>query len=115
MPLTDATLNSLGTSLAALITHLAIHSADPGTTGTSPASSARQPVTWSVDADGDLTLTGTVNFTGGGVSLPATYVGGWSAITGGTFRGGWPITGDQTFNAAGNYSLTGLTINGTST
>ena len=114
MPLTDATLNSLGTHLSGLITHLAIHTADPGSTGTSPSAAARQPVTFTVDADGDLTITGAVNFTGGTANGPATYVAGWSAITGGTFRGAWALTGDQTFNSSGNYTVSALTINGTS-
>ena len=115
MPLTDATLQSMGNHLASLITHLAIHTADPGTNGANPSAAARQPVTWNVDSDGDLTISATINFTGGAANGPATHVGGWSALTAGTFRGGWALTGDQTFNAAGQYSVTALTINGTST
>lgn len=115
MALTDATLNLLGTSLAALCTHAALHTADPGTTGTSPSAAARQPIAFNVDADGDLTLTVTENFTGGASSGPCTHVGLWSAITSGTFRGGFALTGDQTFNAAGEYNVTGITINLTAT
>ena len=115
MPLTDASLQSLGNHLAGLITHLAIHTADPGTTGTSPSAAARQPVTWTVDADGDLTLSAPVNFTGGAANGAATYVAGWSALTAGTFRGAWVLTGDTTFNSAGQYTVSALTINGTST
>jgi hypothetical protein len=113
MPLTDATLNSLGTSLAALCTHASLHTADPGTTGANESSAGRQAVAFNVDADGDLTLTVTENFTGGAASGACTHVGLWSASSGGTFRGGFALTGDQTFNAAGEYNLTGLTINGT--
>ena len=113
--LTDAELNNLGTVLAGRITHLQLHSADPGAAGTTGVTSAgRQAVTWSVDADGDLTITGTLNFTGGAANGACTWVSGWSASTGGTFRGAWQLTGDTTFNSAGEYSLTGLTINGTS-
>jgi hypothetical protein len=115
MALTDATLNSLGTSLAALCTHASLHTADPGTTGTNESSAARQAVSFNVDADGDLTLTVTENFTGGAASGACTYVGLWSASSGGTFRGGFALTGDQTFNAAGEYNVTGITITGTST
>jgi hypothetical protein len=117
MPLTNATLNSLGTHLASLITHVSLHSADPGTTGTSETTAARRPVTWTVDADGDLTST-VLNFTGGAANGAVTHVGYWSALTGGTFRGGDPIPAgggnDLTFNASGQYNLT-PTINGTST
>ncbi len=115
MPLTDASLQSLGNSLAGLITHLAIHTADPLTTGANPSAAARQPVTWVVDADGDLTLSASVAFTGGAASGAATHVAGWSAVTAGTFRGAWPLVGDVTFNSAGSYTVTSLTVNGTST
>lgn len=111
MPLTDATLNLLGTELSTLCTHASLHTADPGTTGANPSAAARQPVTFNVDADGDLTLSTTENFTGGASSGPCTHVGLWNALTSGTFRGGFALTGDQTFNAAGEYDLTGLTIN----
>jgi hypothetical protein len=113
MPLTDGTLNSLGTHLAGLITHVSLHTAAPGSTGANESTAARLPVTWTVDADGDLTTT-QKNFTGGAANGPVHSTGYWSAITGGTFRGSDPVTGDTTFNAAGEYSAT-PTINGTST
>ena len=120
MALEDATLNSLGTSLAGLITHVELHTADPGAAGTAnQTAAARQAVTFTVDADGDLTITGNVNFTGGAASGAATWVSLWggagAATKGtGTFRGRYALTGDQTFNSAGEYTLTGLTLNGTS-
>ena len=114
MPLTDTTLQALGNHLATLITHVSLHTANPGTTGTNVTTASRQPVTWSVDADGDLTATAALNFTGGAAGGPVTYIGFWSASTGGTFRGSQILTGDTTFNAAGEYTVTGITINGTS-
>lgn len=113
MPLTDATLNSLGTSLATLITHVGLSTADPGTTGANPSAAARLPVTWAVDGDGDLT-TAAKNFTGGAANGPVHSVTYWSSLTAGTFRGADPVTGDTTFNSAGEYTAT-PTINGTST
>lgn len=115
MPFTDATLNLVGTYLAGLCTHASLHTANPGTTGTNESSAARQAVAFNVDADGDLTLTVTENFTGGAANGPCTYVGLWSASSGGTFRGGFALSGDQVFNANGEYNLTALTITGTST
>jgi hypothetical protein len=94
-----------------LCTHASLHTADPGGTGANESSAARQAVAFNVDGDGDLTLTVTENFTGGAASGACTHVGLWSAITGGTFRGGFALTGDQTFNAAGEYDVTGITIN----
>lgn len=113
MPLTDATLNSLGTHLGSLATHLSLHSADPGTTGINETTAARVAVSWTVDADGDLT-SGSKAFTGGASNGAVTHVGLWSANTGGTFRGSFALTGDTTFNSAGEYTVTQVTINGTS-
>jgi hypothetical protein len=116
MPLTDASLNSLGTSLAGLITHASLHTADPGSTGTNESAAARKAVTFSVDGDGDLTLSnGPLAFTGGTANGAVTHVGLWSASTGGTFRGSFALPASQTFNASGAYNVTGITVNGTST
>lgn len=114
MPLTDDTLNQVGTYLASLCPYMSIHTADPGTTGANESAAPRQACSFQVDADGDLTLVSTVSFTGGDPSGPAQYAGLWTAAVGGTFRGGFLLTGDNTFNAAGEYDVLSLTINGTS-
>ena len=117
MALNDATLNLVGTYLAGLITHAELHSADPGAAGTANQTTApRGAIAFNVDADGDLTITATESFTGGAASGACTFVSLWggagAATKGtGTFRGAYPLTGDQTFNAAGEYDVTGLTIN----
>ena len=113
MALNDAALTVAGSALSSAITHLAIHTADPGSTGLNPSSAARQPVTWT-NTNGDLTASN-IAFTGGAASGPATYVGYWSASTGGTFYGSDALTGDQTFNASGEYTITSAAINGAST
>src|SRR3954471_22605388 len=116
MPLTDTTLNLMGTYLTSIATHLTLHNGDPGTTGTNlVTTAARIAASWSVDADGDLTLSSTAAFTGAAANAPVSYVGLWSGLTGGTFRGGYALTGDSTCNAAGEYSVTQITINGTAT
>lgn len=119
MALNDSTLNLLGVELDSLITHAELHTGDPGAAGTAnQTTSARQAVSLSVDADGDLTLDSTVSFTGGAASGACTYVSLWGGAGAdtkgtGTFRGSFALTGDQTFNAAGEYDLTALTITGT--
>lgn len=113
MALTDGTLNALGTELASLALYVSLHTADPGTTGANESSAARVSVTFSVDADGDLTIPSTLSFTGGAASGACTHVGLWSASVAGTFRGGFALSGDTTFNAAGEYDVTALTITGT--
>jgi hypothetical protein len=117
MPLTDATLNLLGTYLTTLCTHITLHSADPGTTGTNLiTAAARVAAAWSVDADGDLTLSGAAAFTGATPGATVTHIGLWSAASGGTFRGGFARTsGDATVNSAGEYNVTDIAIAGTST
>ena len=114
MALTDGTLNLMGTYLTTLATHLSLHSADPGTSGTSPVGT-RVAASWSVDADGDLTLSAQAPFTGLTANQAVSHVGLWSASSGGTFRGGFALTGDTTANSSGEYNVTQITINGTST
>lgn len=88
MPLTEAEINAGVDFHSARITHLSLHTADPGTTGTSEVTGggyARKAVTWGAAAGGVAEETA-VSF-----DVPAnitvTHVGGWSAVSGGTFRG----------------------------
>lgn len=116
MPLTDATLNSMGTNLDGLITHVSLHTADPGLTGTSEVVGggyARLACALTVDADGDLTLDAPLAFSGPALGA-VSHIGLWSAVTAGTFRGGGALAGDTTFNAAGAYTVNTITITGTS-
>lgn len=116
MPLLDPLLNVGANAMADAATHLALHTADPGTTGTNQAASARVPANWSAASGGDITATDRA-FTGGTPGGPVTHVGLWSAATGGTFYGAFPLSesGDRAFNAAGELTLTSLTVNGSST
>lgn len=115
-PLNDSTLNLMGLYLETLISHAQLHSADPGGSGTSNVTTAaRQPVAFDVDADGDLSITGTVAFTGVAASGAVTHVTFWSASTGGTWRGTYAVVGDQAANTAGEFNVTGIVITGTST
>lgn len=85
------------------ITHFSIHTAGAVTASTSESTAARIPVTGVVDADGDITWTGPYTFTGGASNGPAIRVGYWSASSAGTYYGGFLLTGDQSFNSAGEY------------
>lgn len=112
MPLTTGALNSMATSLAGIATHLALHTADPGTSGANPSSAARVAAGWTAAANGGITTTNK-SFTGGTAGGPVTHVGLWSALTDGTFYGSFPITGDTSFSTSGTYTLTNLTVNST--
>ena len=113
MALNSSGLNVAGNALKTAITHLSLHTANPGTTGTNPSAAARQPVTWTV-TNGNLSASN-ISFTGGASSGPVTHVGYWSAVTGGTFYGADNLTGDTTFNSAGEYIVTSININASST
>lgn len=114
MPLNDALLNVGANAMAAAATHLAIHTAQPDAAGSNQSAAARVAAGWPAAATGDLTVTNKA-FTGGAANGPATHLGFWSAASGGTFYGYVALTGDQTFNAAGEYTVTSLVVNGSST
>jgi hypothetical protein len=81
---------------------------------TDQTSAARVQLASSVAA-GVITATGVpYNFTGTPLD-GATHALFYSASTGGTFYGYDALTGDQAFNAAGEYSITALTVTGSST
>lgn len=113
--LNDTLLNSGNTTMQGLATHLQLYTAEPNAAGTTFVSSAaRQPITWVTAANGDMVATVDLLFTGGTPSGACTYAGFWSAVTTGTFYGYAALTGDQTFNASGEYTVTGITITGSS-
>jgi hypothetical protein len=77
-------------------------------------STARVALTSTV-AGGVITATG-VPYTFAGTALAAaTNALFYSLATGGTFYGFKALSGDQAFNAAGAYTITALTVTGSST
>lgn len=101
--MTDAARNAATDAVAALITHLSLHTATPGITGAAEATGgtpayARKAVTFNASgAQGPLGLTLQPATVGKAWSneltfdLPAgtySYWGSWSAVTAGTFRVG---------------------------
>lgn len=88
-----------------------LHSADPGTTGTSEITGgspayARKSLTWTAGSTGTATATGVFDVASG--TTPA-WTGIWSAVTAGTFRDKADIV-DQVFSSQGtltvNYTYT---------
>jgi len=114
MPLLDTTLDIGTNAIIAASGWLSLHSANPGTTGASESSAARVAAGWAASANGDTVATNK-SFTGGAASGAVLYVGFWSAATGGVFRGSQALTGDATFNAAGQYTVNSVALNGSST
>lgn len=107
MSFTSATLDTFLDDLDTLATYASLHTADPGSTGTSEVtggSYARQAITWSSASSGSKTLSGTVTF-----QIPSgttiTHAGTWSAVSAGTFRGGGALDSSQSYPSGGEYTL----------
>jgi hypothetical protein len=77
-------------------------------------SAARVQFTSSIAA-GVITATGVPYAFTGTPAAGATHALFYSASSGGTFYGFDALSGDQAFNAAGEYEITALTITGSST
>jgi hypothetical protein len=107
MALNDTILNIGNAAMQSAMTHASIHSA-----ADTESTAARQAITWDTAANGDMVITTALNFTGGASGGAATRVGFYSAVSAGTYYGEQALTGDQTFNAAGEYTVTGVTITG---
>ena len=114
MSFTPAAMNAATNGITAAYPWIALHSANPGTTGASETAAVRKNPTWPSASGGVATVTAQA-FTGGAANGACTYAGLWSAASGGTFGGGFPLSGNQTFDASGNYTLDSLTVNGTAT
>ena len=110
MALVEAGLNVGASAIRTAITHIGLATADPGATGTNPSAAARQAATWSAVAAGDFSLSAPVEFTGGAANGAVTHATLWSAATGGTYYGSVALTGDTTFNSAGEYTVQSLSI-----
>lgn len=114
MALNDTILNIGAAAMQTAMAYGALYSAAPNAAGTTNTTTAgRQALTWETAANGDMIVTADAAFTGGAANGACTVLGFWSASTAGTFYGYVPLTGDATFNAAGEYSVTGVTITGT--
>lgn len=110
---TDA-LNTAANAVAAEITHMSLHSADPGATGANELSGgspayARKPVSWNAAASGGADSSNTQVF-----DVPAgsdvAYVGFWTAVTDGEFRGSEGVT-VESFAEQGTYTVDDADIN----
>ena len=109
MSLTTAELDVAAAAIAADITKIRLHTADPsGSSGTGSLTTAADQTVTCTHAGGVVTVPSTA-FTGGAASGACTFVSLWAGTT---YRGAYALTGDQTFNAAGQYTVTGVTITG---
>lgn len=118
MSLLTAPVNAAVDAATALLVYGSVHSADPSTsgatelTGGSPAY-ARKALTWD-PASGKV---GAV--TGGNLPVfdipagsTAAYLGFWSAVSAGTFRGSQILSSSESFTGQGTLTVTALTLTG---
>jgi len=115
MAFNDTALNVGANAIAAAYPYLSLHTTGAVTSSTNESTAARVAASWPTAATGDLAIVVGKAFTGGAASGAVVRVGYWSASTAGTYGGGSLLTGDQTFNAAGEFTVTGITENSSST
>lgn len=112
--LNATSLVAMSNAWIAAYPYISLHTSGAVTVSTSESTAARVNAGWSVNGSGVITSTNKA-FTGGAASGACVRVGYWSASTAGTYGGGSLLTGDQTFNAAGEYTVTSITETPTST
>lgn len=105
MPYTTAALNAAVDGVATLGTRVSFHSADPGTTGAAEISGTGRPATTWAAASGGSRVGSQVTASIPGATT-VTHWGVFTAATGGTFLGGFPITPNEPFGSAGTIQLT---------
>jgi len=111
MPLNNTSKNLMLTQLAGVVAYVSAHTGDPGTTGANEVSGgsyARKAIAWGAASAGQINATGTVDISIPG-STTVSYVGLWSAVTGGTFYGSDDIAA-ETFAAAGTLRINSAEI-----
>lgn len=109
MALTAAATNLMLNELATVAVFASLHTADPGTTGTSEVTGgspayARKAITWNAASAGALDNNANPVF-----DVPASttvaYAGFWSAATAGTFYGANALSTSEAFSGQGTYTL----------
>lgn len=105
--LVNAGKNLMLDGLTAGATYASLHTADPGTNGTSEVTGGaytREAITWAAAANGTAASSAQLVF-----DVPAgttiTHLGYWSASTSGTFYGSRALDTPQTYATAGTYTI----------
>ena len=109
MAFTNASKETAALAVTATGAYISLHTADPGTTGTSEATGgspayARKLTTWTGGASDGSVPGSQVTF-----DAPAgtyTYIGIWSAATSGTFVAGFALSSSAILSAQGQVLVT---------
>lgn len=117
MALETPVVNAAVDAATTLLAFASLHSANPGGTGTneltggSPAY-ARKAVVYDPATGGIGALDAALEFDIPSGSTVA-YVGFWSAVSGGTWRGSDQLSAAETYTGQGVYRLTAASVTGT--
>ena len=119
MPWVDQVMCDAADIIKTNAAFMQLHSGDPGTAGTANvvAGQTRQAPQWTASSgQGNFGLSTPTSFSGLPANNPVSWVSFWSAVTGGVFRGRFPITvGDTVASPSGTYSVTPGNFVGSST
>jgi hypothetical protein len=113
----DAAVNAIRALLTSNIGYISMHTADPGTTGTSEATGtayARGSSTFPAASGGTGSTGGQASVTARtGSTTAATHVGIWTAVSAGTFICGIALSVTENFSTAGGTLLYTPTLTAT--
>lgn len=111
--LANGWLNTLrNVSFAVATPHAQLHTADPGTAGTTAVSTGiatRQPLTFAAASGGSIALSATPSWTATGADT-ITHVSVWSLSSAGVHYANAALSASKTVASGDTFTLTGLTI-----
>jgi hypothetical protein len=111
MALNNNGKNQMLNSLVSVAVYASLHTANPGETGSNEVSGGsytRKQLVWGTPSNGSVSIINQPVFdVPGGTTV--SYVGLWSAASGGTFYGAADVT-DESFSGNGTYTLRSFTI-----
>lgn len=91
-----------------------LHTADPGSAGTTAAAAgdtSRKQATMAAASAGSKAMTGTAGpWTNGGTSETLSHISLWTASTAGTFQGSAALSASQAWVNTNTFTLTSLSI-----
>lgn len=102
--------NTSADALATAYPYISLHSATPSDSGSNETSAARIAAAWTDASTGEIEIADALAFTGGASNGAVAAFGIWSATSAGDFGGYYAVTGDASFNSAGEYTLDTATI-----
>jgi hypothetical protein len=111
MPLNAAGLDDGGEGIAAGIAAAMLYTAAPNAAGSNGIAGVARVAIDLNSTDGNLTLAAPIQFTGGPAGAAVNFLGFFSALSGGVFKGyAQRASGDAALNAAGEYTVNSVSI-----